>query len=167
QILRDRIVAGPRAGLRGPDIALLQSPTLCERFEPLSQYLRYECAVPHPLRELAILTVARRWKAQYEWFAHAPIAAEAGIPAEAIEAIRTGSKPAFAQADLRAAYECVCALLDMAALGDAEFEAAQRLLGVQGLVDLVALVGHYSTIAQFLNAFRIDLPQGEKAPFGD
>ena len=79
QVIWDRIASGPRGGVRGPYFALLQSPQLCEEFERLGRYLRYDCAVPHHLRELSILVVARRWKAQYEWFAHAPIAAKAGI----------------------------------------------------------------------------------------
>jgi 4-carboxymuconolactone decarboxylase len=166
-VLWDRLATGPRGGVRGPYFALLQSPALCEKFEALGRYLRYDCAVPHALRELAILLVARRWKAQYEWFAHAPIAAKAGVPAEAIEAIRTARPAKFASDDMRVVYEYVSPLLEIGHVPDVQHEAARKLLGLNGVVDLVGLVGQYSTIAQLLNAFEIGIPEGEPLPFGD
>jgi 4-carboxymuconolactone decarboxylase len=38
-------------------------------------------------------------RASYEWNAHAPLAVEAGVPAAAIEAIRTGATPSFTATD--------------------------------------------------------------------
>jgi 4-carboxymuconolactone decarboxylase len=165
QVIWDRVASGPRGGVRGPYFALLQSPQLCEEFERLGRYLRYDCAVPHHLRELSILVVARRWKAQYEWFAHAPIAAKAGIPAAVIEAIRTGAAPAFESEDTRVVYEYVHELLANGRVGEARHQAALKLLGVRGIVDLVSFVGHYGNIALTLNAFEIGIPPGNPLPF--
>ena len=167
QVIWDRIASGPRGGVRGPYFALLQSPGLCEEFERLGRYLRYDCAVPHHLRELSVLVVARRWKAQYEWFAHAPIAAKAGIPADVIEAIRIGATPAFKQDDARIVYEYATELLANGRVGDSKHKAAAALLGVRGIVDLVSFIGHYSNIALSLNAFEIGIPPGNPLPFPD
>jgi len=165
--LWERIASGPRGGVRGPYFALLHSPSLCEGFEAVGRFLRYECAVPPHLRELAILVVARRWRAQYEWFAHAKIAAKEGIAAEVIEAIRRGQTPTFAKDDERVLYEFVHELLREGFVGDARYNAAHALLGVTGMVDLLGFIGQYNSIALILNAFEIGLPDGEPNPFAD
>src|SRR5690554_3464328 len=89
----DRIAGGARGGVRGPFLALLHSPDLAARVEQLGVYVRFECAVPQRLRELAILTVARNWQADYEWFAHAPIAENQGLPKAVIDALGIGAAP--------------------------------------------------------------------------
>lgn len=165
--LWERITSGPRGGVRGPYFALLHSPNLCEGFEAVGRFLRYECAVPSRLRELAILVVARRWKAQYEWFAHAPIAAKEGISAQVIEAIRTGGTPAFSRDDERTLYGFVEELLRTGRVNDASYNATQSLLGVTGIVDLLGFVGQYNSIALILNAFEIGVPEGQANPFDD
>lgn len=161
----ERIASGPRAGVRGPYFALLHSPNLCEGFEAVGRFLRYECAVPAPLRELAVLVVARRWKAQYEWFAHAPIAAKEGIAPEVIEAIRLQRPPVFAKDDQRVLFEFVEELLRTGFVSDTRYAAAQTLLGVNGIVDLLGFVGQYNSVALILNAFEIGIPEGEPNPF--
>ncbi len=165
--LWDMITSGPRGGLRGPYLALLQSPRLCREFEALLRFLRYDCSVPERLRELAVLVVARRWKAQYEWFAHAPHARRAGVDPEVIEAIRTGCTPHFTKEDERAVYEFVQGLVTAGSASDVRYQAAQGLLGDAGMVELVALVGEYSAVALILNAFHIDVPEGAERPLAD
>src|SRR6516162_2477371 len=64
------VASGPRGGLRGPFHALLRSPELADRVRLLGDFVRFESAFPAPLRELAILLVARFWSADYEWHAH-------------------------------------------------------------------------------------------------
>ena len=161
----ERIASGPRGGVRGPYFALLHSPNLCEGFEAVGRFLRYECAVPSRLRELAILVVARRWKAQYEWFAHATIAAKEGIAPEVIDAIRLAQAPQFVKDDERVIFEFVEELLRTGFVADARYAAAQSLLGTTGMVDLLGFVGQYNSVALILNAFEIGLPEGEPNPF--
>ena len=160
----DRIAAGPRGGVRGPYLALLRSPALAERFEELGRFLRYECSVPQRLRELAVLVIARRWNAQYEWFAHAPIAAREGVSAEVIEAIRTGAAPPFERDDERVVFAFVESVAHSGFAADAVRAAAERLLGPAGLVELVAFTGHYTGVALILNVFGIGVPAGETDP---
>ena len=75
----DEIAGGPRGGVRGPFLPLLNSPVLADKVQKLGQFVRYECSIPWKLRELAILVTAFHWKAQYEWFAHESEAIKAGI----------------------------------------------------------------------------------------
>ncbi len=165
--LWEKIASGPRGGVRGPYFALLHAPALCAEFESVVRFLRFECSVPERLRELAILVVARRWKSQYEFFAHALIAKRIGIPPEVIDAIRTDRPPAFVREDERTLYTFVHELVTTGFAGEASYQAARRLLGETALVELVTLVGQYGAVALLLNAFEIDVPEGAERPFHD
>ena len=44
-------------------------------------------------------------------------------------------------------------------------EQVQKELGTNGLMELVAIVGHYRLIAGVLSAFDTPLPEGSPAPF--
>lgn len=155
----DRIASGARGRVGGPFLALLGSPELCARVENLGVFLRYECSVPMRLRELAILCVGHHWKAAVEWYAHAPIAAAQGVPAAVIEAVGTGAAeiPFDSDAD-RVVVAFVRALLRTGQVPDAEFAAAQALLGERGTVELTGLVGYYSLLAFQLNTFHVPAP---------
>lgn len=162
QAVFDRIAGGARGGVGGPFLALLTSAELCARVEQVGVFIRYECSVPMRLRELAILCVGQHWKAAYEWYAHAGIAAGQGIPAAVIAAIGSGAEtiPCDAAADA-AVVAFVRELLRTGQVADAPYAAAVLLLGEKGTVELTALVGYYSLLAMQLNVFRINPP----APF--
>ena len=47
---------------------------------------RWNTSLPARLSEMAILITARQWSAQYEWFAHYPIALKEGVSAAVLAA---------------------------------------------------------------------------------
>src|SRR5437868_13893164 len=97
--VHDQIIAGKRGRFGGPFHILIRSPEICEYASKLGEHLRWGTSLPDRLSELAIITTARFWRAQYEWYAHAPLAEKAGVPAVAIEMIRTGGTPVFTDKD--------------------------------------------------------------------
>jgi len=163
----DRIASGARGGVGGPFIPLLTSPELCGRVEQVGVFIRYECSVPMRLRELAILCVGQHWKAAYEWYAHAPIAAKQGVPQAVIDAIGRGAEtvPFDAEAD-RTVHGFVRELLRSGQVSDGSYDAVRRLLGEKGAVELTGLVGYYSLLAMQLNVFQVAPPPPFKAPWG-
>jgi 4-carboxymuconolactone decarboxylase len=76
--VHDSLAGGPRGGVRGPFGPLMRSPELADRVRALSDYLRFNTSLPARLNELAILITARFWGAEYEWYAHKPLASKAG-----------------------------------------------------------------------------------------
>src|SRR5881227_866789 len=97
--VHDQIIAGKRGRFGGPFELLIRAPEICGLASQLGEHLRWGTSLPDRLSELAIITTARFWRAQYEWYAHAPLAEKAGVPSAAIEAIRTDGTPLFTAKD--------------------------------------------------------------------
>jgi 4-carboxymuconolactone decarboxylase len=97
--VHDQIIAGKRGRFGGPFELLIRAPEICGLASQLGEHLRWGTSLPDRLSELAIITTARFWRAQYEWYAHAPLAETAGVPSAAIEAIRTDGTPLFIAKD--------------------------------------------------------------------
>jgi len=153
-----RIAGGPRGGVRGPFLALLQDPELADRVQQLGEFIRYGTVLPKPLTEMAILIASRRWSCQYEWFAHAPIAREVGIDAKIIEAIAAGRRPDSLDEDAAAVYAFCTNLHKSGDAGAGPIAHIAAKFGMKGVVDLVALTGYYSLLAMVLNSARLPLP---------
>ena len=158
--IHDAIASGPRGSVRGPLAIWLHRPELAARAQELGRYCRYDSALPPQLSELAILTMARHWGAEYEWAAHKPEALKAGLSSEVIEAIRTHAAPPYADAAERVVHAVARAVLETRELPDALYAEAVAILGEERLVDLVGVLGYYTLISMTLNVFRVPPPAG-------
>ena len=159
------VVSGKRGRFGGPFQLLIREPEICEHEAKLGEHLRWGTSLPDRLSELAIIATARFWRAQYEWYAHAPLAAKAGVPEAAIEAIRTGGTPLFTATDETLVHRVCSEIFRTQRLSDASFNEAIAALGEQGLVEVIGIVGYYTLIANTLNVFQVGLPAGEALPF--
>lgn len=157
--MADAILAGPRGSLRGPFPVLIHSPVMGDIAQRLGAYVRFESVLPAPLRELAILCVARHWTAQYEWYAHRELALKAGLDPAIIDAIAAGRVPVL-DSDQRAIYDFATELLTRKQVGDAAFAGVEDRFGAQAVVDLIATLGYYGLVAMTLNVNRTALPAG-------
>jgi 4-carboxymuconolactone decarboxylase len=158
------IAAGPRGELAGPFVAAVRSPEYMCRLQRLGEYLRYEMALPPRLREMVILLTARRWRQDYEWWTHAPLARAAGLPGAIIDAIAAGTPPPGLEPDEALVAELCAALHRDARLSDGLYARAVAALGEQGVIDLIGAVGYYTTLAMIMNVTRTSLPDGEHGP---
>lgn len=158
----------PEGGpLTGPFNALLYSPKLGDAIQKLGASLRFESSLPGHLRELAILIAGRHWRANYEWFAHAPIAAREGLDEAVIAAVKKGEAPGAAPDDVTSVHRFVTELIHTQRVSDETYAKTKALVGEQGVVELIAIIGHYTLIAGLLNVFQVGLPEGEELPFAD
>lgn len=161
----DRITAGPRGQVRGPYHAYLLHSGVCEGIERMGHFLRFAATLPGNIRELAIITVGRHWKAEFEWFAHAPIAIREGVSEDIVEAIKAGETPEFADPDEAAVHGFVRALLETGRTDDETYADMKARFGEDGIVELTGIVGHYTGVAMTLNTFEIVPPEGERPDF--
>jgi 4-carboxymuconolactone decarboxylase len=163
--VHDLIVAGRRGRFGGPFQLLIRAPEICESAAKLGEHLRWGTSLPDRLSELAIITTAQFWHAQYEWYAHAPLAEKAGVPAAVIEAIRRGETPRFDRQDEALVYRVCSELFKTRRLSDPAFNEAIATLGETGLVEIVAIIGYYTLIGNTLNVFQVAVPEGTPLPF--
>jgi 4-carboxymuconolactone decarboxylase len=152
------------AGLGGPYGMLLTNPELLRRYLTMTDYLRQKTSLPKRLNEMAILLEARLWDAQYEWWAHEPLARKAGLSDAIIESLRAGQRPATMQPDEAAVYDVVTELLVKRNVTDATFAQAKQVLGEQPLVDLVAVSGFYVMVSAVVIAGRVGVPNDGPLP---
>lgn len=160
----DEIMAGPRAGLRGPFLPWLRSPELANHGQKLGAYARYRTSLSPNLSELAIIITGKHWTAQYEFFAHARLALEAGVSEDAVEAIRTGGVPTFEDPAEQFVYDFVTEYFRTNRISDATYQRGLDIVGERGILDIVAIVGYYSLVSATLNVFEVPLPDGVPAP---
>lgn len=158
--IHDAIANGPRGGVRGPLAIWLRRPELAARAQELGRYCRYDSSLEPRLSELAILTMARHWGAEYEWFAHKPPALTAGLSPELIEALRVGAPPPYADDEERVTHQVAVSVLTERNVSDALYAEAEQTLGAERLVDLVGVIGYYTLISATLNVFRVSPPEG-------
>lgn len=160
-------LSGSGGGLPGPFNAWMYSPKIGNLAQELGGALRFLNSLPTNLLEIAIITVGKEWSAQFEFWAHARLARQAGVSDEVIEAIRVGRRPDFEKADEAQVYDFARELLDNKRVSEATYVATRDVVGEQGLVDLVTLMGYYTIISMTLNTFAVPLPDGQKAPFAE
>jgi 4-carboxymuconolactone decarboxylase len=165
QELYRRLVAR-RGRLDGMYRSLLNHPELTEQVSNLGTYLRFGAgALPDALRELVILWVARELGAAYEWVKHEPVARQAGVAAEVIEALRRRQEPPGLDGLQKAALAAARSALARRSIPPAVQDELTRALGLKGVVELVVLCGFYEMIAGVIFAFDVELPEGASDPF--
>ena len=154
-------------GMSGPFNAWLRSPVLGEAAQRLGETVRFESTLPPQLRELAILIVVAKWKAQYEWWVHERIARREGLDVRIIESIKAETSPDFSDPTEAVVYNFARELLAEGRVSDNLYDEAVELLGEVGIVELVILLGYYTLVSMTLNVFEVPVPAGEKMPFAD
>ena len=162
--LADDILKISSAALGGPYNALLRSPDMARRCFDLLDYLRFQTSVDKRLNEFAILIQARIANAQYEWWAHEPIARRAGLSDAVMDALRQCQRPAAMQADEALVYDFCVQLSLNHRVPDALWQQAVAQMGEQRVIDLTVLSGTYSMVSMLLNATQVGIPHGGEPP---
>lgn len=155
-------LVGDDGGLVGPFDAFVHVPEIGRRLSSLGAHLRFHTSIERRLSEIAICTVGAHWRAEFEFWAHAPMAIDHGVAAEVVDALREGRPPAFVHDDERIVHAVTAQLLTERRVDDATYAAAAGLLGEAGMIELASLVGYYCLISMLLNLFEVPLPAGEQ-----
>lgn len=161
----EAILTGPRGKVAGPLAVWLESSNFADKAQALGAFCRYGSSLPPRLSELAILITGVFWLAGYEWHSHAPLAIEAGINPDIVEALRTGRTPTFARSDEQAVYDLSRELFDARHVSDATYRHAMIHLGQKGVVELVGILGYYTLISMTIKTFEVAVPEGATEPF--
>lgn len=149
----------------GPFDPWILNAEMGRRITGLGGMFRFRTSVDRRYIELAILLTGKYWRAQYEWYAHAPMALAAGLPRQVIDAIKSGDEPVFNDAGDEAAWRLCSELINDHQVSDATYDAAVNLFGEEGVSELVNVAGYYTMVCMTLNTFKVPLPEGAEYPF--
>jgi len=163
--LADQVMKVSSVGIGGPYNLLLRSPVLGQRMFDLFAYLRWNTSVDLRLNEFAILIIGRQWRSQMEWFAHAPIAAKAGLSADIIADLKANKRPSKMAEDEAVVYDFVTELTTTHKVSDATFARAPKVFSDQQIVDLTAVAGNYVMVAMILAMAEQSVPDDKEEPF--
>ena len=95
----------PNAPLPGPFGPWLLIPEIGQHLCELGNALRFQSHFSRAVMEIGILVTARWWRSNFEWYAHAPMAREAGVTDTQIEQIKQGERPIFPEAPQQIAFD--------------------------------------------------------------
>jgi 4-carboxymuconolactone decarboxylase len=162
----DMIAAPPRnAKFTAPPYrAYIRNPDLAPKLSALSEYLRWNTSLPPRLSELAILITAREWTAQYEWFAHYPLALKGGLDPKVAEAVAAGKRPDGMKDDEAALYDLATALYRDRKVSDPVYKAALDKFGERGIMDIIGIIGYYDLVSMTLNTMQAQPPDDSVKP---
>ena len=151
-----------RTGGGGPYSMLLHSPELAGHVAATEDYFRVDSALSDADREIVILAAARELGAHYPWVRHEARARQVGVRTEVIETLRAkGSRAGFTARE-QLLTDIPLSLVREHGLSDELFARAERELDRRQLVEVIALVGHYSSISFIANSFQIPKPEGSQ-----
>ncbi|MHC2438650.1 carboxymuconolactone decarboxylase family protein [Bradyrhizobium sp. USDA 4451] len=163
--LGEQIMKVSSVGIGGPYNPIIRSPVLGQRLYDLFYYLRWQTSVPTRLNEFAILIIGRQWRSQVEWFAHAPLAATAGLSTDVIAELKAGNRPSKMADDEAVVYDFVTELTTTKKVSDETYARAKKIFNDQQIVDLTALAGNYVMVAMILAMAEETVPPGKEEPF--
>ncbi len=134
---------------------LLNSAPIADGWEKMLSAVRNRSSLPAALRELVILRVAVLNGAGYEFDAHRPLAEQAGVPRQKIDALKDAQLGASFATEERAVLELTDAMTRDIRVPDELFERLRAQFDARGLVDLVATVAAYNMVSRLLVALNI------------
>jgi 4-carboxymuconolactone decarboxylase len=149
----------PAGSLTGPFNAMLLSPPVGGALERLGAAIRFEGELPDRCRELATLVVAMHARSAYELAMHIAAGRRAGVGESELAAVLCGDD-VLADDRERAVVAVARTLVEAGDLTNAEYTAAERVLGPALLFELSTLVGYYQLLALQLRLFRVPLMSG-------
>jgi 4-carboxymuconolactone decarboxylase len=113
---------------------------------------------------MAILITARQWTAQYEWFAHYPLAIKGGLDPKILSAIAQGKRPDNMKDDEAALYDLAMALYRDRKVSDPVYKAALEKFGERGIMDIIGIMGYYDITSMTLITMQAGAPNDSVPP---
>jgi 4-carboxymuconolactone decarboxylase len=147
---------------------LARHPKMARKFLAYNGYLLQRGELPIRLRELAILRVAHKRRSAFFWGEHVKVATDAGMTADDIACLARGNAE-FDGVDL-AVLTATDELIVDGRAHDTTWHHLVDELGTHPAIELVFVVGTYTTLAMAFDTWKLAPPEGSSplpAPIGE
>jgi 4-carboxymuconolactone decarboxylase len=149
--------------LVGPWNPWLHWPKIGKATWDLTKQLTAASTLPEPCRQIVILVTGAHFKAAYEVYAHVAIAQKAAhLTDEIISTITAGQRPHDLPREQAIAYDASAALVVGGTMPELPFKLAKEAFGINGVAELIFLVGMYSNVSMILNGFDMGVPEADR-----
>lgn len=129
----------------------------------LNDFLRHKAGLEPALVELSILAAVREMDGEYEWTAHEPAALKAGVSPQIVDIVKY-RKPLAGVGEKEATIiELGREAVGKHKVSSETFARAHKLFGDRDLVNIVSLMGDYSSTAILLNTFDQHVRPADKS----
>jgi len=138
---------------------LVNSPNALRAFQGLGYFIRHKSKLDTRLRELAILQVGWLARSPYEWSHHIKLGYEFGVTDADIQALidDTAGKATSLGAVERLVLSAAREATRDGAVSLATFEALQKHLSNELMIDLVMTIAFYNAVVRVLASLEIDV----------
>ncbi len=151
------LVAG-RGKLLTPYKIWIYSPRFAAAMETIGTFLNKGGSLCEREVELVICIIANHWKGEYVWAAHVKRCLELGLPQSVFDAIREGQTPKLDNERELAIYDLARISMEPTGGSDEVFARADKLLGRNGIAEVVGLLGYYSSVSMGMKLHRVPVP---------
>jgi len=152
-------VQAGRGFLPAPYRVWLHNAPVAERMERLGTHLNKRGLLSEREFEIAIVVVGQQLNSPYVIDAHLKALVRTGHPAEVVDAMRARLRPTFATERESVIYDIAMNTYDPQPASDELFDRATRVLGRDGLAELIVLIGYYTSVALAMKMHRVPVPQ--------
>lgn len=132
-------------------------PELTRAYNTFNGHLLFGTTLDLRTRELLVLRVAARRRADYEWAQHVVLAGDVGISDDEVLRVADGPDAVGWSEHDAAVLRAVDELLDDARIADATWATLAEALDTQQLLDLIFTVGAYDALAMLMRSVGVPL----------
>ena len=150
------LVKGTRGLVPGPYKIWLRNLKLTEVMVHMGNHYQAQHTLSKAEIEIAVLLTTGCWMAAYASYEHEWMAEVlGGLPPEKIQALLAGLPTSFEDARQQVVYEIASALLAPRLIPVGLHQKAVDMLGHDGLTDLIAFIGYFTTVSLTLRAYDV------------
>ena len=153
----EKLTAG-RGRILGPYKVWIHSPTVAAGMEHIGTYLNKRGSLSVREVEIGILVIAQHWNADYVRQAHIRAGKAAGLSDAIIDAVLAGRDPKLADPHEHAVHRFAAALVAGAKLADADFAEIEKVLGRDGIAEVLVLLGYYTSVSLAMKVHEVPIP---------
>ena len=155
-------IVAKRGRLLGPYKIWIHSPRLAEGMETVGTFLNKQGSLSEKEVEIGVLLISDHWDADYVRNAHIDLGRKAGLTDREIADILAGKDPKFADPHNDAVYKFAKSLSGGGKMTDDEFNAVEKVLGREGVAEVLVLLGYYTSVSLGMKVHQV--PVGTPDP---
>jgi 4-carboxymuconolactone decarboxylase len=138
---------------------LANSPHVARNAIRLGNSLIGKTTLSPKLRELTIMRIAKLCDCEYEWVQHTPVALQSGVNRAQLDAIGSWKESNNFDEEERVILQYVDEVAQNVKVADATFEALNKYLDEQNIVELTLAIGWWGMLARLFVALEVEVDE--------